>query len=93
MRSMRANRTVAKVVGALALVGHLVAALLYILLPGLVVPYPALYAFQAAWVVVLAFAIWWLRDHPWRSAVIVVLGVVLVSVVRVLGEQYLGWRG
>lgn len=90
---MMANRNAAKVVGVLALVVHLAAAIVYIVLPGLVVPYPALYAFQAAWVVVLAFAIWWRRDHPWRSAVIVVLGVVLVAVIRVLGEQYLGWRG
>jgi hypothetical protein len=93
MRSITANSTVAKTVGVLALVGHVVAGLLYIILPGLEVPYPALYAFQAAWVIVLALAIWWLRYHPWRSALLVVVGAVLVSVVRVLGEMYLGWRG
>lgn len=93
MRSISQNSTVGKAIGVLALVGHLAAALLYIVLPGLVVPYPALYAFQAAWVIVLALAIWWLRGHPWRSAVLVVAGAVVVSVVRVLGEQYLGWRG
>ena len=93
MRSIVENRTVAKAVGVLALVGHLLAAFLYIVFPGLIVPYPALYAFQVAWVVVLALVIWWLRDHPWRSAVLVVLGAVLVYVVLILGGQYLGWRG
>lgn len=93
MRSIGANRSVAKAVGVLSLIGHLLAAFLYIVFPGLEVPYPELYLFQAAWVIVLALVLWWLRDHPWRSAVLVVVGAVLVTVVRILGEQYLGFRG
>lgn len=93
MQSIRENQAAARVVGVVALVGHLVAALLYIVLPGLEVPYPALYLFQGAWVVVLVLALWSLREHPWRSAVIVVAGAVVVTVVRIFGEQYLGFRG
>jgi hypothetical protein len=93
MESNVANRRIARAVGILGLVGHLLAAFLYIVFPGLEVPYPALYLFQAAWVVVLALALWWFRDHPWRSALLVIAGAVAVTVVRILGEQYLGFRG
>jgi hypothetical protein len=44
-------------------------------------------------VIVLVLSIRWLRDHPWRSAIVPLLGMVLAGVARVLGEQYLGWRG
>jgi hypothetical protein len=30
---------------------------------------------------------------PWRSALLPLIGAVLVTVVRILGEQYLGWQG
>jgi hypothetical protein len=93
MQSIVANRAVARAVGILSLVGHLLAAFLYIVFPGLEVPYPGLYLFQAAWVVVLALVLWGFRGHPWRSALLVVAGAVLVSVARILGEQYLGFRG
>lgn len=93
MRSIGENRSVAKVVGVLSLVSQLLAVLLYVILPALEVPYPTLYLFEAAWVIVLALTIWWLRDHPWRSAVLVLVGAVLVIVVRILGEKYLGFRG
>jgi hypothetical protein len=57
------------------------------------VSYPTLFVFEAAWVIVLAVSIRWLRKHPWRSAIVPLVGVVLAGVARVLGEQYLGWRG
>jgi hypothetical protein len=44
-------------------------------------------------VIVLALTLWWLRDHPWRSAVLVIAGAVLVTVVRIYGELYLGFHG
>jgi phosphate starvation-inducible membrane PsiE len=93
MRSITSNRSVAKAIGVLAVIGHLLAAFLYIVFPGLEVPYPALYLFQAAWVIVLALTLWWIRDHPWRAAVLVLAGAVLVTAVRIYGEQYLGFHG
>lgn len=33
--------------------------------------------------IVLALTLWWLRDHPWRSVVLVLAGAVLVTVVRI----------
>jgi hypothetical protein len=77
----------------MAVVGHLLAAFLYIVFPGLEVSYPTLFAFQAAWVIVLIVAVWWLRAHPWRSVVLVLVGAVLVSVARIIGEQYFGFHG
>jgi hypothetical protein len=93
VRSIIENRSIARAAGIVGVLGHLVAVVVYIILPGLVVPYPALYAFEAAWVIVLVMSIVWLRDHPWRSAIVPLVGVVLAGAVRVLGEQYLGWRG
>jgi hypothetical protein len=82
-----------RILGILAIVAHLLLFVLYIVLPGLEVPYPELYAFQAAWVIVLVLGLWWLRAHPLRTVVLVVLGAVVVTVVRIYGEQNLGWRG
>jgi hypothetical protein len=79
--------------GILAILGHVLAFVLYVVLPGLEVPYPELYGFQAAWLVVLALGLYWLRAHPGRTVVLVVLGAAAVTIVRILGEQYLGWRG
>jgi hypothetical protein len=93
MRSITSNRSLAKAIGVLSLIAHLLAAFLYIVFPGLEVPYPTLYLFQAAWVIVLALALSWLRDHPWRAAVLVLVGALLVTAVRIYGEQYLGFRG
>jgi len=93
MSSIGENRTVARAVGVVAVVGHLLASVLYIVFPGLEVEYPTLFAFQAAWVFVLVVAVWWLRDHPWRSVVIVLVGAVLVNVARIIGEQYFGFHG
>ena len=93
MTTMIQNRSVARIAGVLGLVGHLLAVVLYVILPGLEVPKPELYAFWAAWLVVLGATVWWLRAHPWRSALLPLIGAVLVSLVRILGEQYLGWRG
>jgi|KBSSwiStaDraftv2_1062776.scaffolds.fasta_scaffold556779_1 hypothetical protein len=93
MRSITSNRSVGKVIGVVAVIGHLLAAFLYIVFPGLEVPYPALYVFQAAWVIVLALTLWWFRDHPWRAAVLVLVGALLVTAVRIYGEQYLGFHG
>ena len=93
MQSIGQNPLVARAASILALVGHVASVVLYIILPGLEVPYPSLYAFQAAWVIVLVVTIWSLRAHPWRSALIPLIGVVVVTVVRIYGEQHLGWRG
>jgi len=93
MNSITLSRSATKAIGVLALIGHLLAALLYIVFPGLEVPYPGLYLFQAAWVVVLVLAVWWLRNHPLRSAALVLAGAALVTVVRIFGEQYLGFHG
>ena len=93
MKAIIQNRTVARTAGVLGLVGHLVAVLLYVILPGLEVPKPELYAFWAAWLIVLGATVWWLRSHPWRSAFLPLIGAVLVTVIRIYGEQHLGWRG
>ena len=93
MRSIKENPSLAKAAGALGLVGHLAAAILYILVPGLIVPVPAFYAFLAAWLIILVVTIWWLRSHPWRSAGLPVAGAAVVSIALILGRDNLGWRG
>jgi len=93
MRSIKENRSLAKAAGAFGLIGHIAAAILYILVPGLIVPVPAFYAFLAAWLIVLGATIWWLRIHPWRSAVVPIVGAAVVSIALILGRDNLGWRG
>jgi hypothetical protein len=93
VRSIIENRSVARAAGIVGVLGHVIAVVVYIVLPGLEVTYPTLFVFEAAWVIVLVLSIAWLRDHPWQSAVVPLVGVVLAWLVRVLGEQYLGWRG
>jgi len=92
MQSIVGNQTVARVVATIAIVGHLLALLLYVLAPGLVAPARVVYGFAAAWVIVLALAVFWYRRHPWRSTVVVAVGAVLAQLVRVYGEQSLGWE-
>lgn len=54
MQSLVESASPARVAGVLGIVGHLAAAMIvYIVLPGLVVPFPALYAFYAG-----------MGDHP-----------------------------
>jgi ABC-type Fe3+-siderophore transport system permease subunit len=77
----------------LAVIGHVVASLCYVLLPGIEVPFPALYGFWVAWIAVFVLALYWLRGHPWRTVTLVVIGVVAVNAVRMFGEQQFGWRG
>lgn len=93
MQSLIEKASLARVAGLLAILGHLVAAFAYILLPMLVVPFPALYAFWATWVIILGASIWWLRRHPWRSFVLPLVGLVLVVAAVSLGERFLGWTG
>jgi hypothetical protein len=93
VRSIIENRPVARAAGFIGVLVHLVGIFVYVVLPGLEVSYPTLFVFEAAWVIVLAVSIRWLRKHPWRSAIVPLVGVVLAGVARVLGEQYLGWRG
>jgi hypothetical protein len=93
VRSIIENRSVARAAGIIGVLVHLVGIFVYVVLPGLEVSYPTLFVFEAAWVIVLVLSIRWLRDHPWRSAIVPLLGMVLAGVARVLGEQYLGWRG
>jgi hypothetical protein len=90
-RSVTGNRGIARVVGVLAVFGHLAAAFFYIGLPVLTVPFPAGYAFAGAWVVILAVSIWWLREHPWRSVVLVGAGFVGVISALWAGGEFLGW--
>lgn len=93
MRAIKENRSLARVAGALGLVGHLAAAILYILVPGLIVPVPAFYAFLAAWLIILVVTIAWIRSHPWRSAGLPIAGAAVVSIALMLGRDNLGWRG
>lgn len=94
MQSLVESASPARVAGVLGIVGHLAAAMIvYIVLPGLVVPFPALYAFYAAWVMILSASIWSLRSHPWRSFIIPLVGLALAVGARLLGERFLGWTG
>lgn len=93
MRSIVENAMLARVAGVLGVLGHLVAAIFYLLLPGLVVPFPALYAFWGAWAIILAASLWWLRGQPWRSLVVPLVGLPAAIGTRLLGERLLGWAG
>ena len=93
MRSITENRSLARVAGVLGVVGHLAASIFYLVLPGLVVTFPTLYAFWLAWAIVLGASIWWLRSHPWRSFGIPLLGLGLDAGAIYLGERFLGWTG
>jgi hypothetical protein len=42
-------------------------------------------------VVILAVSIWWLREHPWRSVVLVGAGFVGVISALWAGGEFLGW--
>ena len=70
-----------------------VGAVASLLLPGLVVTYPALYAFYAGWALVLILSVVSLPEHPWRSLVLPVAGITVSVAVRIVGEQAFGWRG
>ena len=91
MQSIIENTALARLVGVIGVIGHVAAAFVYILLPALTVPFPAFYAFFAAWVIVLLASIWWLRRHPWRSLVVVLIGFALAVGALILGERLLGW--
>jgi hypothetical protein len=93
VQSIIENRTIARAAGVIGILVHLAAVVVYVILPGLEVSYPTLFLFEAAWVIVLIASIIWLREHPWRSAVVPLVGVLIAWAVRVFGEQYLGWRG
>ena len=85
---------VARAASWVAILVHLLpGGVVYLLLPGLVVEFPAVAGFYAAWVVVLIVILLWRQRHPWRSLVLAVGGTVLAGALRVLGEQFLGWRG
>jgi hypothetical protein len=83
----------ARLLAVVATVGHFFALVLYVLFPMLVAPPLAVKAFAAAWVVVLGLTLLWYRHHPWRTAVLPIAGAVVVGIIRILGEQHLGWRG
>ena len=87
------NVTLARLAAVAGIVGHIGALVLYVLLPFLVAPPLAVQAFTAAWFVVLGLALRWYRAHPWRSALLPVLGALIAGIIRILGEQQLGWRG
>ena len=87
------NEKVARLVAAVAIVGHFFALVLYVLFPWLVAPPNAARAFAVAWFIVSGLTLFWYRHHPRRSAVLVIVAAVLVGIIRILGEQHLGWRG
>ena len=93
MVAISESRAVAKAGAALAVLGHLAAIVLYIILPSLEVPRPVLFAFAAAWLVVAAVILRLLSSRPWIGVGVALVGSVLAGVIRILGEQHLGWRG
>jgi hypothetical protein len=87
------NVRLARLAAVAGIVSHFGALVLYVLFPMLVAPPVAVQAFSAAWLGVLAFSIRWFRAYPWRSALLPLVGAIVVGIVRILGEQHLGWRG
>lgn len=83
----------ARLTAVTGIVSHFGALVLYVLFPMLVAPPVAVQAFTVAWLGVLAFSLRWFRAHPWRSALLPLVGAIVVGFVRILGEQHLGWRG
>ena len=85
------DRPLAYFAGAAGIVGQLASAYLYVLLPLLVVPSPALYGFIVAWFVLDGLAIAWWPHHPMRSFVVPIVSVPVAVLVLWLGGTLLGW--
>ena len=89
--SITRNPGVARLAAGVGIAVHLGGVFVYILIPGLVVPFPALYAFYGAWLLVLGASLRWYREHPWRTSVVPVVGVGIAAAARLAGERLLGW--
>ena len=92
MQSIIESRSWAQIVAALAILGHLAAAMTYVLVPMLIGPPAVTYALGAAWIVLLGLAIYWFRGHPWRTVVVLAIGYAVVQVFVIVGDRYLGWN-
>ena len=92
MQSIVENRSWARIAAALAILGHLVAAMTYVLVPALIGPPAVTYTLGALWIVLLGLAIYSFSAHPWRSAVLLAVGYVAVQTFVVVGDLYLGWN-
>ena len=75
----------------LGIVGQVLSAFSFILVPALTVPPPATYIFPVAWFILLGLAIAWWRDHPWRSFLIPILAMPVVTIIYGVGARFLGW--
>jgi hypothetical protein len=84
-------RTWPHLAGALGIVGQILAAFQFVLVPALTVPPPATYLFVVAWFILLGLAIAWWRHHPWRSVLVPVVSIPAVILILALGERLLGW--
>jgi hypothetical protein len=91
MESLTGNHMLARVAGAAGVAGQLLAAYIFILYPALTVPSPANYVFVVAWFVLVALAIVWWRDHPWRSFLVPITSVPVAVLLLALGTRLLGW--
>jgi hypothetical protein len=67
MATMIGNSVLARMAGAMGIGGQVVAAYVFLLIPGLTVPSPQNYLFFLAWAVLLGLAIAWWWRHPWHS--------------------------
>jgi hypothetical protein len=92
METVVRNRTLARVAGAVGIIGQVAAAYVFLLYPALTVPSPANYVFFVAWVVLVGLAITWWRSHPWRSFLVPITSVPVAGLLLAAGTQYLGWR-
>ena len=92
MQSILENRSWARMAAALAILGHFPAAMTYVLVPMLIGPPAITYTLGAVWIALLGTAIYWFRAHPWRSAVLLAIGFVVVQVFVIFGDRYLGWN-
>jgi hypothetical protein len=91
MDSFRDSRAVQRVAATLGVVGTIALGFFYVLVPALTVPKPAMYAFDAAWLVLVVLSLYWWSPHPWRALAVPVAGLVAVLAVLWLGGEYLGW--
>jgi len=93
MRARIGNGPWAPAGAALAVVAHLAALILYVVLPSMEVSTAVLLIFGTAWLVVAGVILWVLPTRPWLGVGLAVAGAVLAGVARMLGEQLLDWRG
>ncbi len=91
MTTEQEDRTVRRIAATIGVAGSVALAYLYVLVPLLIVPGLARYAFYLAWVVLVVLSLRWWRSHPWRSFAVPIIGLVVVVPALWLGNAYLGW--